>query len=346
MTYNLKERPNYIDFAKGLAMFAVILGHFVYCFNVPFSPNTPVTKLSHFVTLFHMPFFFIVTGMVSSFYVANFVDFVKKQIKFLFVPYLLFGLILGGLWTFMNFVKTGDGMLFAKFIFALASGSDFKGCSLGWASQLWFVYALFFIKLLIGFGFSQKQKFFRYLYFGVIFAGGGLIMFSSINPLPFRIDCVLVGCIFVLMGYNLKSFLQKMFETKKNAFVSFCISIVFVGLFELFYIDNSIRQCLSINVNYFGRFPLLFFLSGLSGTIMLLSLSRLVFFKRKFILVMSNGLIAYLALHKVLFFVLNCFYYTDTIVGMVFTSAAVFALCYPLTELLNRYAPILLGFRK
>ena len=172
MINNLKERPNYIDLAKSLAMFAVILGHFIYVFNVPFSPNTSVTKLSHFVTLFHMPFFFVVTGLVSSFYVSNFVDFVKKQFKSLFVPYLLFGLVLGGLWTFMNFVKTGNAVLFAKFILALASGSDFKGCSLGWASQLWFVYALFFIKLFIGFGFTIKQKIFKHLYFGMIFAGG------------------------------------------------------------------------------------------------------------------------------------------------------------------------------
>lgn len=171
-------------------------------------------------------------------------------------------------------------------------------------------------------------------------------MFCSINPLPFRIDCILVGYIFVIIGYSLKSFMQKLLETKRNAFISFMVSSIIIGLFEVFYINNSIRQGLSINANYFGQIPLLFLLSGLSGTVMLLSLSRLIFFKRKIILVMSNGLIAYLALHKVLFFILNRFYYTDTVVGMICTSAIVFILCYPLTALLSRYTPILLGYRK
>ena len=140
--------------------------------------------------------------------------------------------------------------------------------------------------------------------------------------------------------------MQKILETKRNAFISFMISAIIISLFEAFYIDNSIRQCLSINANYYGQIPLLFLLSGLSGTIMLLSLSHLIFVKKKFILVMSNGLIAYLALHKVLFFILNRFYYTDTVVGMVCTSAIVFILCFPLTVLLSRYTPILLGYRK
>ena len=343
---NLKERPNYIDLAKGLAMFAVILGHYIYCFNVPFTPNTAVTRLSHFVTLFHMPFFFVITGMVSSFNIKNIADYTRKLFKTLLLPYLLFGLVLGGMWTTINFVKTGDVFLYVKFILALISGSDFKGCSLGWASQLWFVYALFFIKFLIGYGFAVKKRIVKIIYFGVLFAGGGMTMYGPINPLPFRIDCILVGLLFVFIGYAGKSIALKLCANKRMALASFLVSCLIVALFEIFYIDNSIRQCLSINANYFGSIPVLFIISGVAGTVMILGLSRLLFIKHKSLLVMSNGLIAFLALHKVLFFILNQFYYTDTIIGMIGTSLLVFILMFPITIFINRYMPILLGFRK
>ena len=114
---NITDRPNYIDMAKVLAIYAVILGHFAYYTGIPFSPNTGVTRVTQFVTLFHMPFFFIVTGVVSSFKATSLANFTKRHVKTLLVPYILFSLILGGAWTALNFFQTGDFRLFGKLPF-------------------------------------------------------------------------------------------------------------------------------------------------------------------------------------------------------------------------------------
>ena len=346
MSSNIKIRPNYIDLAKVVAIYAVILGHFVYYCGVPFTPNSSVTKVTHFVTLFHMPFFFIVTGIVSSFEINKFTDFAKKQFKTLLIPYLLWCFIISGTWTIIDFFQTSNLKVFPKFFLALVSGSDLYGCRLQFIGPMWFVYALFFIKLIIGFGFTTKKKLLKKIYFGIIFAGGGIIMYSTQNPLPFRIDCVFVGLLFVFIGFKSKSLILKIMDHRRSAFVALCISSVIIALFECLYIDNSIRQGLSINANYYGKMPVLFLLSGISGSIMTLSLSRLLFVKKEIILTISNGLLSYLAMHWTLYFVLSKFYQTDSIWGMFGMSILVFILLFPITLLIKRFFPILLGYRK
>ena len=343
---NIKERPNYIDLSKAIGMFCVILGHFIYCFDIPFVPNSGMTKVSHFVTLFHMPFFFTVSGLVSSFKVDNIKQYFVRQCKTLLLPYIVWGSILGLGYTVLEYTRGQHLSVFPKFIIALISGSDFKGCSLGWASQLWFVYALFFIKILIGFGVATKNMLWRNVYFGILLLGGITMLFLPINPLPFRIDCILVGLLFVIIGYKFKEMLFSLNETRQRSVVVLLVSALIITLLEMFYMDNTARQCLSINANYYGNIPALFLVSGVSGAIMLLSFSKLTFVKYEFIRTMSNGLICYLALHKVLFYILHKIYNIDSVFGMVATSLLVFAMLYPITLIVNKFFPFLLGFRK
>lgn len=343
---NITDRPNYIDMAKVLAIYAVILGHFAYYTGIPFSPNTGVTRVTHFVTLFHMPFFFIVTGVVSSFKATSLANFTKRHVKTLLVPYILFSLILGGAWTALNFFQTGDFRLFGKLLLGIVSGSDFRGCSVKWAGPMWFVYALFFIKLIIACGFTLKNKNLRVIYFGVLLASGCVILYSSRNPLPFRIDSILVGFIFVLIGFGGKRVILKIMDSKKLAIIAVCISASIIALFECFYIDSSISQGLSINANYYGTVPILFLLSGVSGTILILGLSRLFFVKRTIILTMSNGLLVYLAMHWVLYFGLSRFYCSSSVWVMFAMAFLVFVLCYPIVLFVTRFFPVLLGYRK
>lgn len=56
-------RPNYIDYAKAIIIFCVVLGHYTYALNFSFEPS-PIWSVMHIITLFHMPFFFIVSGML------------------------------------------------------------------------------------------------------------------------------------------------------------------------------------------------------------------------------------------------------------------------------------------
>ena len=172
------------------------------------------------------------------------------------------------------------------------------------------------------------------------------MLFLPKNPLPFRIDCILVGLLFVIIGYKFKEMLFSLNETRQRSVVVLLVSALIITLLEMFYMDNTARQCLSINANYYGNIPALFLVSGVSGAIMLLSFSKLTFVKYEFIRTMSNGLICYLALHKVLFYILHKIYNIDSVFGMVATSLFVFAMLYPITLIVNKFFPFLLGFRK
>ena len=54
---NNKKRIEYIDYARGIAMLLVILGH---CFQ------SVEYTLNHFILSFHMPLFFFLSGIFAK----------------------------------------------------------------------------------------------------------------------------------------------------------------------------------------------------------------------------------------------------------------------------------------
>ena len=62
------------------------------------------------------------------------------------------------------------------------------------------------------------------------------------------------------------------------------ISLLLLVLSASVNLDYTQRQCLSINACYFGGYPVLFLLSGVSGTLLVLAISKLIeFIKLKMI---------------------------------------------------------------
>ena len=55
----MKERFLFIDLAKTIGIYLVILGHYVWYMDIPFGNTAAVWNMAYFVTLFHMPLFFI-----------------------------------------------------------------------------------------------------------------------------------------------------------------------------------------------------------------------------------------------------------------------------------------------
>ena len=173
------------------------------------------------------------------------------------------------------------------------------------------------------------------------------MLYCPVNPLPFRIDCILVGMLFVLIGFKTKKIVLFLCETKQRAFYCLIVCVFLLLLFEIFYVDNfSEAGMYSINANRYGKTPILFVFSGVTGSLMLLSISRLLFIKHASIMIMSNGLICYLALHKLILFSLRRVYNADSVNEMFLISVFVFALLYPITKFINKHCPALNGFRK
>ena len=111
---------------------------------------------------------------------------------------------------------------------------------------------------------------------------------------------------------------------------------------------------MSINMCRAGKYPLLFIVSGMAGTIMTISLSSLIagFFnssKSKTLLAfISNGTIVILGFHMMvnMFVIKPLFGISNNLVTVITISILNFLICIIIVMLCNRFFPILLGNRK
>jgi fucose 4-O-acetylase-like acetyltransferase len=187
----MKKRLTYIDTAKFLAIFLMVLLHTM----VP-------RRLDSVVHAFHMPVFFLLSGWVFS---PEKYDSVAKiglsRAKTLFVPYLFWGTVLPLLWTgFYYFYDPGKLVSLSDFLYALfynnAESSPF-------AAVQWFLTCMFFTQLL---GWAvlhlTRQKTLPVLLFTVLFGVLGWIYPELTDfRLPLALDVAFSTTAFFLLGW-------------------------------------------------------------------------------------------------------------------------------------------------
>ena len=123
---SIAKRCEWIDTAKGIAIFLVVLGHSVQYYLC--KDNNEGHVIWRFIYSFHMPFFFILSGYVIG--LKPLVINVKGKAKRLLIPYFM--------WALVNFfaVSIIDGVELSKiwdYIYTPSKGG------------LWYLWALFFI---------------------------------------------------------------------------------------------------------------------------------------------------------------------------------------------------------
>lgn len=129
-----KKRIYYLDIAKGLGVVLVILGH-VVDLTIP---------TRQFITSFHMPLFFLLSGMIIQATGETDRDMgsiVKRKLRSIAVPYFTFSVLsLMVEAAAITFLKNGLWSTFLEHLFSTV-------CLVG-ASVFWFLPALFFSELL------------------------------------------------------------------------------------------------------------------------------------------------------------------------------------------------------
>lgn len=337
------ERPNYIDYAKSISIFLVILGHYTYYLGIEFKPS-PVWNLMHSITLFHIPCFFLISGFLYK--QQSFKESIVKSWVQLMRPYILMSAVcllimevknyFNGDFSFMNIVAN---------IVGIASAGDFFGFKNEYSSPLWFLWALVLIKMWA----SAKSS-------GKIMGGGILLLVSLLglaalyigNRLPFRIDSASVGFLFFILGYKYKTVIKQLLKDKYTTVFTMAISLIVLIGSAYLNLDYNQRQCLSINACSFGNYPILFLASGISGTLFVLSLCKLIeSAKLKPILYISNGTIIILGFQKMIYLLIfDGWIQSSTVSSAISVALCILLICYFLIIVISKYAPILLGNRK
>lgn len=162
----MKQRLEYLDWAKGFAILLMLYGHT--------SGEWDFSQI--WVYSFHMPIFFIIGGYIfavksatQSFELLHFRSFVIKQFRHLFGPYFVWGVFYCCFFAVLSFVSEGVFSAFEKFSHLIFMTFTMRDCT-----SLWVIPCYAFSVILLYFIVSilQNSKGFklRFLLFTFVLA--------------------------------------------------------------------------------------------------------------------------------------------------------------------------------
>ncbi|MBW3095523.1 acyltransferase family protein [Bifidobacterium sp. 64T4] len=195
-----------LDSLRGFGILLVVLGH-----------TSQSAGLIHWIFSFHMPLFFIISGML--FHERQFLDSVKKKAVRLLVPYLFFGTITLAYWALIERRLRGSNVsvtnALANIPLARAGVDDYPQNAVLWFLPCLFVTEMLFLGV---FTFVKSKKFVRHDWtvaatLAVISFLSIMVMHSFDLPieqfrLPWTLDIVPFSMLFYCIGYLLSRFLM------------------------------------------------------------------------------------------------------------------------------------------
>ena len=230
------ERRKDLDFAKGVGIILMVLGH---CYS---EGNGGALKIWFYS--FHMPLFFLVSGMlVQSKERIPFGHFICKRARGLLLPYFIWGIAAALYLSIMG------RRSFDWFWGCLVQVATFQGLS-----AMWFLPCLFFAEILFYIGrlLYERNQFLGYGAFVLMIATG--FFYPPANE---YIEIILHSCTgasFLWLGWLLaKPFSQS------------CKSYIWAAVFVLHLILSQLNGQVDMLSRSYGHF-VLFYLNAVLGT--------------------------------------------------------------------------------
>ena len=333
MIFKKKERVEWIDALRGLAMFFVIWGH-------TYSTNKTIIK--NYIYSFHLPLFFFISGLTfGDSDKLSFKEFAKKRIKGLLIPYLIINIIC---YFFMIVLYNFDIIKNFGYIKDIAgifySNNSILPIPCGPA---WFLVTLFLSEILFYFLKKNTKNDFD---LGVVVIICGLI--SYVNSLskfqiwsPLHISTALTGVVFYYLGYLFIKNIKKFDFILKDKLRMFMWGGS-LGLIAIILEYNNRR--VSFDANVYGSITLFYF-SALFSIFAFMMLTMLILQKSHILKNIGKNTIFYLAYHDLILFTLR-HYYPNCFKGSI--KVLLLALCvtlfmYPFALLCDKYFPIIGG---
>lgn len=263
MNNKTRIRRDYLDIAKAITIFLVIIGH------AAANLDTPTYRCVLYT--FHMPLFFIVSGVVirkhqtTKYDLKHYISLLKNNFFSLLVPYFIWALI----FSRFNIDNIGN-IIYASW------QSLTKAETL---TSLWFLPCLFLARIEMELVLNSSNLFKnvdRHIY-AMIFAcisfaiGFNLPVLEQGYPLCFNISFVALG--FMLLGYSFKDYLNSLKEN--SPFTLYVILLISLGFFVYGLCkNNNIYLVLMCAGDYGNIFD--FLLNSLSGCSFILTLSCII----------------------------------------------------------------------
>lgn len=304
------KRLAYIDTAKGILILLMVFGH-VFLSGLP----------RQWLYTFHMPAFFIITGMLLNY--ASSLDkslsaFLKSRMRTLIVPLLFFEVV--GILT--DIVRYGFTLNIFGYAYNTISGNFNTGPN-------WFLFATFVAEVI----FVLLHKVFRNKH--LIIPVATIIAISMIcnrNVFP-NAGQTGIGLLFIMFGYYARHLLES--DKRGLTFLSFAISLLITG------INGSV----DILQWHLGSIPI-FAIGATVGTLFILSISKhisstlLQHFGCNSLIIMGT--------HQAILLLIGRFanlpFFPVPLGILIYIG--VIALEIPIIHFLNKYAPFLIGKKR
>ncbi|KEA50591.1 hypothetical protein DT73_22945 [Mangrovibacter sp. MFB070] len=239
----------WITNTKGIAMLFVITGHIV---------GGVVTST---IFLFHMPFFFILSGMLYSNKNTFRKYFSHKALKF-FIPYIVFTLIFIS-FEFIKLIDTGN--------FSLVSMRDITYKNIyggpllsGWQSVFWFIPVFFISQQIFSFLISKTSRISQYVVITSMLILAYLDSYFFRVSTPFDTAVCLFAVPLIWFGYMLRNKIANF-----NSLL--CISILLFSVLTNYLYPSTLK--LDMKYSFFG-FPIVGIIISLCATSLIIKISK------------------------------------------------------------------------
>lgn len=316
---SINKRIEYLDVAKFVGLVLVCFCH------IPF----PEGNFHVWVYSFHMPLFFLVSGIFFS--VDKFA--IGKAAIQLLVPFLFFNLIACVISICIGFLTSGE-------LKVMGAGIDFLLKSHYVIGPSWFLVSLFIIRIYCGIIIK---------YFGDIWLIVSAVIILTLLYYTHEneawdvasLGSSVLGLPFYMIGmYGKRVFLNETLIGKWWVpLVSLALSIPAI------YNGQVGIHAISYGMNIF-----LYFVFGLSGTVLLVSLSRHIKISRSIIIVFMDGALFFICMHTLIFEYsiliwnkLTGDFSGNTLIEKIVFTALTFIMSYPIILLMLNKTPFLLG---
>ena len=265
------SRCLWIDAAKGIAIFLVMLSHSSFWeFCNLYSPHITgvalLRKLCVLATVSYMPLFYVLSGFTFKYRS----DILNQKFNRLLAPYIIWGLICLLLtWcvvcmrehTILSFLRPACGLIYSRYsLFPLGNADNIFLFPSG-AAPLWFLTSLF--TSYVCFIAIHRYQGFRLL---LIVSYIALTIALSFLPmlLPWSLDTAPAGALFIYIGYLLK---EKKFFSNHLWKLLFLLVIILPVYYYLITVNGGVNM----SVRNYGKIPvlspLIFLILGILGSI-------------------------------------------------------------------------------
>lgn len=209
------NRLKWLDVAKGIVILLMILGHTGlprYASNVIFA--------------FHMPFFFVASGLTTMFEKYSLCRFCINKVKTLGIPFVIYSAINLVLWPI------AVGGAFPDYCYNFLED--------GWGGvALWFIPVLFFALVMARIVYKVRNVKLRYALTLLLPAISGVLCYYHLN-LPWNLSVVPFASFFILVGDYCKRYIAGLSTLQWERWYWFIISlVVFVCISQLWRMDMA-----------------------------------------------------------------------------------------------------------